>query len=539
MFDFKGLINALLGKKNDGPVGDLKSATIWVQELPQNDIHQAQQEIIKALDNLNKNSDTSLKERIRVLLYLDEKARPLQETLCREYLAALDEPASPARKLLPTILLFWEEMATAYQLCLRTFAKHPGNARVREQVPLVTAKALHFHAMQAKWNHICYLPVEHQTWRHLHRLYLFAERENFDRVPVHLYPQQDDTNCASEYMQAMMLHLANPASLSPAQIEMVDTWLDNWAKSLVIEADFRPQRQLYAVNLGDMKPARKLRRNMLGEKYRYWGIELMLVNINKIVEQLKQGEVPARLKLGEEFRLPGGLELIEEITQRWSGLSSTRKHERVQAEKSLLVTTDFANIVAYLQGGRKNIQKTGMTATYNMAEDDTAKTAANPMPSGEPELFEPDAQQWQVENESLSGYGVTFTRNTASQLRIGTLVGLKAALGKGFAIGIVRRISNEPPRKVEAGIQTLSQTPLLVELHPLPGEGGMPSAALYLPELSRLQLGRSLLLSGESYSQGKLVQLKAQGKSYTIRLQPALERGADYVRTGFDVVAKG
>jgi hypothetical protein len=539
MFDFKGLINALLRKKNTDPVGDLKSATIWVRELPQNDIQQAQQEIIKALDSLNKNADTSLKERIRVLLYLDEKARPLQETLCREYLATLEDPTSPSRKLLPTILLFWEEMATAYQLCLRAFANHPGSARVREQIPLLTAKALHFHAMQAKWNHICYLPVEHQIWRHLHRLYLFAERENFDRVPVRLYPQQDDTSCASEYMQVMMLHLANPASLTPAQIEMVDTWLDTWARSLVIEADFRPQRQMYAVNLGDMKPARKLRRNMLGEKYRYWGIELMLVNINKIVEQLRQGELPARLNLGEAFRLPTGLELIEEVTQRWSGSSTTRKHERVVAEKSLLVTTDFANIVAYLRGGKRGIDKTGMAATYNMAEDNTAKMAANPAPSGEPELFEPDAQQWQIENESLSGYGVTFTRNTASQLRIGTLVGLKAALGKGFAIGIVRRISNEPPRKVEAGIQTLSQTPLLVELHPLPGEGGTPVAALYLPELSKLQLGRSLLLSGEAYAQGKLVQLKAQGKSYTIRLQPALERGADYVRAGFDVVAKG
>jgi len=539
MFDFKGLINALLRKKNDGPVGDLKSATIWVQELPQNDVHQAQQEIIKALDSLNKNSDTSLKERIRVLLYLDEKARFLQETLCREYLATLDDPASLARKLLPTILLFWEEMATAYQLCLRTFAQHPGSARVREQIPLLTAKALHFHAMQAKWNHICYLPVEHQIWRHLHRLYLFAERENFDRVPVRLYPQQDDTNCASEYMQAMMLHLANPASLSPTQIEMVDSWLDTWARSLVIEADFRPQRQMYAVNLGDMKPARKLRRNMLGEKYRYWGIELMLVNINKIVEQLKQGELPARLKLGETFRLPAGLELIEEVTQRWSGLSTTRKHERVLAEKSLLVTTDFANIVAYLREGQKDNQKTALSATYNVAENNSSQMAANPVPSGEPELFESDAQQWHVENESLSGYGVTFTRNTASQLRIGTLVGLKAALGKGFAIGIVRRISNEPPRKVEAGIQTLSQTPLLVELHPLPGEGGTPASALYLPELSKLQMGRSLLLSNETYVPGKLVQLKAQGKSYTIRLQPALERGADYVRAGFDVVAKG
>ncbi len=534
MFDFKGLISALLRKKDGEPVGDLKSATIWVQELPQSDIHLAQQEIVKTLGSLTKNTAISLKERIRVMLYLDEKARSLQETLCREYLAAIDDRRSAARQQLPTILLFWEEMAAGYQLCIREFASNPGSKKIREQLPLLTAKAMHYCAMQTKWSHIRYMPVEPSVWRHLHRLYQFSELENFDRAPVRLYPQQDDTTCASEYMQAMMLYLANPASLLPAQIEMVDFWLDSWSKSLVIEADFRPHRQLYAVNLGDSKPARKLRRNMLGEKYRYWGVGLLQVTIAKVVEQLKQGELPVRLKLGEECRLPACLELIEEIAQRWAGHSTVRKHERTPAEKSLLVVQGLGNIVAQLHGGKR----TGLAATYDSRDSDNGNRPT-PKPSGEAELFENTAQQWQVENESLSGYGVTFNRNRAGQLKIGTLVSLKAETAKHLAIGIVRRIINDSPGLVHAGIQTLTQTPVAVELHPLPNESGKAASAIYLPELPKLLMGRSLLLADEYYSPGKLLQLKAQGKSYTIRLQPAVERGADYIRAGFDVVAKG
>lgn len=534
MFDFKGLINALLRKKDGDPVGDLKSATIWVQELPQSDIHLAQQEIVKTLGNLTKNSAISLKERIRVMLYLDEKACSLQETLCREYLAAIDDRRSATRQQLPTILLFWEEMAAGYQLCIREFASNPGSKKIREQMPLITAKAMHFFAMQAKWSYIRYMPVESVVWRNLHRLYQFAEIEKFDRVPVQLYPQQDDTTCASEYMQAMMLHLANPASLLPAQIVMVDFWLDSWAKCLIIEADFRPHRQHYAVNLGDSKPSRKLRRNMLGEKYRYWGVGLLQVTITKVVEQLKQGELPVRLKLGEECRLPACLELIEEVAQRWSGESTVRKHERAPAEKSLLVVQGLGNIVVQLHGGKQ----AGLVATYNGIDGDT-ENQPTPKPSGEAELFENTEQQWQVENESLSGYGVTFRRNSARQLKIGTLVSLKAETAKNLAIGIVRRIINDSPNLVNAGIQTLTQTPVPVELHPLPNENGKAASAIYLPELAKLQLGRSLLLAAENYSPGKLVLLKAQGKIYTIRLQPAVERGADYIRAGFDVVAKG
>lgn len=531
MFDFKGLINALLRKASDDPVGDLKSATIWVQELPQNDIYQAQREIVKALGGLNRNQGTSLKERIRVLLYLDDKSRSLQETLCHKYLAATDDTENAARQQLPTILQFWEEMGAAYEQCIRSYAKNPGGAKIREQLPLLTAKALYFHAMQAKWSHIRYLPVEAHVWRRLHRLYLFAEQEKIDRIPVQMHPQQDDTSCASEYLQPMMLHLANPASLRPAQIESVDLWLDSWAKSLVIEADFRPHRQVYAVNLGDTKPARKLRRNMLGEKYRYWGIELMLVAITKIVEQLKQGDLPARLKLGEDCRLPSCLDLIEEIGGRWSGQSTTRKHARVTAEKSLLVMRDFSNIVACLQGGKNS----GIAATFSV---ENTRTQSSLKPSGEPELFESGTQQWQVENESLSGYGVTFTRSGKVPLKIGTLVGLKASTGKSIAIGIVRRINNEPPLKVHAGIQTLSQVAIAVELHPLPGEQGMSGPAIYLPELPKLELGRSLLLPDSAHAPARLVQLKAQGKTYTVRLHAAVEHGPDYVQAGFDVVAK-
>ena len=55
MFDFSGLINAILRKKSDDPVGDIKSATIWVQELPLADVHSAHIEIVRALSSINEN----------------------------------------------------------------------------------------------------------------------------------------------------------------------------------------------------------------------------------------------------------------------------------------------------------------------------------------------------------------------------------------------------------------------------------------------------------------------------------------------------
>ena len=541
MFDFSGLINAILRKKSDDPVGDLKSATIWVQELPLADVHQAHVEIVKALSSVNENKRTSLKERIRVVMYLDEKARNLQAQLCHDFLAVIDTPHAPERGYLQTILNFWDEMAVAYQICIRTFAQNP-SAKLWPLIPVVTARAMYHYAMQAKWAHLRYLPVESSVWRNLNRLQLFAERENFDQTPVRLFPDSsEDSTCATQYMHAMLLYLANPDSLLPMQIEMVDRWLSTWAKSIALETEFRPHRQLYAVNLGDTKPARNLRRNMLGEKYRYWGVGLLMVTIDKTIEQLKAGEVPARLGLGEDCRLPQCLDLIELVQKRWSRKDAGRKHERTSKVKVVQVVQGFHDIVGQLKPGTKKRRKPkGPVIDYQVMELTIGGTPMDgSTQSGADDLFEPVLEQWVMENESASGCGATLDI-AAQPLKIGTLVGLKPDSNRHFLIGVVRRINKNPSAKTYVGIETLSQAPIPVELHTLPNGGQAPlrTDGIYLLEMPDAQQPRSLLIARQEYETGRMLQLKAQGKSYTIRLQQALEESDEYARVGFDVLAR-
>lgn len=517
---------------------DLKSATIWVQELPQRDVHRAQIEIIGALISINEKKTTSLRERIRVLIYLDEKAASLQRTLCREYIEHSDAADSEAAGYLPTILSFWNEMAAGYQQCIRNFAANPSSNKIRLQLPLLTGRAIYHFAMQAKWARLRYSAPDPAVWRNLHRLYLFAEREVFQLMPLKLYPDDKvETTCAAEYMQALMLHLSNPESLLPQQIDLIDRWLDNWAKSITLEHEFRPHRQIYAVNLSDMKPPRKLRRNMIGEKYRYWGVGLLLVNVNKAIEQLKQGELPARLKLGEDCRLPACLNLIELMSKRWSGAGNARQHDRQPNVKRVEVARGLEEII--LQMRRKRGARTD-TPSAPVAVQIEGVAGDNPDRIGAPtpELFETRGEEWIMENESVSGVGATLSNPLHGGLKIGMLLGLKPEAEAKFAIGIVRRLSSTAPNKVFVGIQNLSQTPILVELGA--SENGVTTStrAIYLPEQRDAAIARSLLIDQASYRQGRVVQLNAQGKSYAVKLQQNLDESNDYCRVSFDVVAR-
>lgn len=538
MFDFRGLIDAILRRKSDDPVGDLKSATVWVQELPLADVHRAQVEIVKALTSLNENRRMSLKERVRVVMYLDEKARGLQSQLCRDYLAAIDSPNAPERAYLATILTFWEEIASAYQLCIKTFAQEPV-AKLWPRIQIITARGLYVLGQQAKWAALRYLPREPIVWRNLNRLYRFAEREGFEKTAVRLYPEHgEDTTASSEYARAQLLELAGPESLTPAQIDQVDGWLAQWARTVTIEADFRPHRQLYAINLAEARPARRLRRNMLGEKYRYFGVGLLLITIDKVLEQLKAGEIPARLGLGEDCRLPQCMELIELVQRRWARKDVARRHERQAQMKVVDVAIGFHDVATALHTGRRSRAERGELIEYRVMGHTVGGTPLG-QPTGEAELFEPKLERWLMENESTSGIGATL-ETSGAPLKIGTLVGLRPDSRKHFLIGVVRRMQRNPSARAYVGIETLSQTPIPVLLASRADGNATPltSRGIYLAEMAEAGVPRSLLLAREEYRPGKLLRLSAQGKAYTIRLQRPFAMGEDYVRVGFDVLAR-
>ena len=159
---------------------------------------------------------------------------------------------------------------------------------------------------------------------------------------------------------------------------------------------------------------------------------------------------------------------------------------------------------------------------------------------GDQELFEPALEQWIMENESVTGYGVTFNPSGQTGLKIGSLIGLKPEASQHFLIGVIRRMNKNPMSKTYVGIETLSQAPIAVELHSLPDgvSRAKRSNAVYLLEMPQANLARCLLLAPHDYEPGRLWQLKAQGKAYTIRLQAALETADEYSRVPFDVLAR-
>lgn len=520
MFDIAGLIGSLFGRSGtqDG-VHNFRSATRMLQELPESDMLMAQVEIIKALQQLNQNTTTSVNGRFRTIPYLDEKARALQAHLIGVYHGKILDNGAPLPQVLLTITSFWHEMGDAYQLCLKQAMQSSGKSSGRP-LALYTLRGICYYLEHAKWSFLRYMEIDGRTWRHINRLYFFAEQQGFAAASLQPYADVAATTIQREYLKILMLSLAQPEKMQPGQAELVAQWLEKWIDLIELETIIRPLRQLFTINLAGSGGPKRLRRDMVGENWRYWFMDTMTQHMREAHAQLIKGTLPVTLGLPEESLQPANLELLQKLSKLWSREAPipARKHERRATKKSVNVIRGLDSVIKFLvkqpqKGINDTLQETGSSTPIKV------KTA-----------------QWNVENESASGLGVQFHNTNDLKLRAGEVVGIQAEdPNQPLSIGIVRRICNRKDGKVSAGIETISTMPILVVL--TSADQGR-SRAIFSPENTEKNLSRFLLIPQQCFEENREYTMSAQNKNYYIRLSPAKEHTSNATLANFTVLAK-
>ena len=265
MFDFKSLVSSLLSK-NTPASGVAQSATLLVRDLPQAEYFTALVEIIKAVSKINADSEMSLKERIKTLLYVDDKAAGIHHQLCQDYLHS----RGGSKGYLPTILAYWHELASAYQICLRLHRGSSSQAGDAE-LQLVTTRGLHHQMRLLAWNALRYLKPEGNAWQQGFRFYTYAEEAGFARSPILLYPDaKQEISCEHLLVQAGMLHLAQTENMLHKEIVAVDQLLMLICQNIPLDKQPPTEMPVFVYNLSLPEPPQPMLRGMAGKWHRYW-----------------------------------------------------------------------------------------------------------------------------------------------------------------------------------------------------------------------------------------------------------------------------
>ncbi|HJV06931.1 MAG TPA: PilZ domain-containing protein [Chromobacteriaceae bacterium] len=503
MFDFKSLVSSLL-TKNTSASDVAQSATLLVQDLPQTEYFTALIEIIKAVSKINADTDMSLKERFKTLLYVDEKSHSIHRELCQDYLQ--QKPGS--KSYLPTILAYWNELTTAYQLCLKLHQSTP-NGIPEPQLRLITARGLHHQMRLIAWNALRYLKPEGSSWLQAYRFYSQAEESGIARTPIALYPDSStEQSCEQLLLQGCMLHLAQTENMLHKEIQAVDQLLLLLCQGARLEKQPPIEDPVFVINLTQAEQPQLMLRGMASPNHRYWSASPMTGLLADLMFELDK-RVPSALKsLKCELDRKEWSCLCEKLAVRWT---SDRGKSQRKSERSLHSSTAWVSIGFERAAFQTKVQSLNDT-------DNTQQ------------------EEWRITDISGTGMGLSYVGKPNEPLAIGKVILVKTE-SHPLVLGIVRRIELQQTSS-RVGIEILGQNPVGVTLLDPSETDGHPATAIYITQPNSRQGQRWFLMQKNWAVPEKELILTAQGKSYKIRLKAPQQLFEDCGHSDFETVAK-
>ena len=540
------------GRGNEDPLDSIKAATRWVENLPLGDAFKCQQSILRELKRFNENSTQFTKDRLAVLMLLDEKSQDLQDTLVRQYLRNPRMSRSVESQLWHAVYGLYWEAARGYHAFALHFAQGSETSQHESQIPLITLRGIRALGQLLKWRAIRYLPAGEKLWLRLHNLYRIAESEGVQRQPQLVYADDASTSsCEADYLRILMLNLANSGTLYPKQLDLLDHWLSGWQRLLQLDTQPNPDAHHFVVDLSADHGPRRVRQPDADKPMRFWGTSTLLLRLNELQAALREGNTPAQLGLTENARTSESLELLEYLQHKWSSLSTReqRRAPRESVKRLVDITHGLSSIIGQIKAASApaSVSPYGTGLNYNEADDVqvygfiTDRTRERVSHMQVPvSLNSPDVERWVMQDESECGYGAIVESRDKDWLRVGALISVKSHDALSWRLGIVRRLSRLNDDTSSIGIETLAETPILVMLYDTTTSSsytvnGVDNSSTSLPHSSLWLASNpggtdSVIIDPVHYMPGKVFQIHGAPERKFIALGKPIERSEGWIR---------
>lgn len=466
-----------LGRSND-PISSLKAVTRWTDNLTLGDPLKAQGEILAELKRFNEGNEEPSRERLLILMTLDEKAQDLQKTLSRQYLRNPRMSRVTESELWHAIYHLNWEVLRGYHTHVFSHFRNKSGSNFAAMIPIITLRALRGFRNVIKWRSLRYMHPGEKTWARLHQLYQIAENQGFHQTRLLCYPDEvQERSCEAEYLHVLMLEQANSGTYYPRQVDLIDQWLSVWCDNLSLDRDLDVGRHILAVDMTRDRGARRVRNTGPELSTRYWSTLDLLNQIKGIQNEIHAGAAPARLGLTENVRVAESLEMLSHLTRQWGALSAReqRRKPRVAVKKVVEIVHGFPIVLAHVLESRFDGQDSHRVddslirdeamdvQIYGFVTERTrerlAENAAKPLLTSAR-----DIERWVMEDESECGYGTTTQTRDKDWLRVGALVGLRTSKAGEWLLAVVRRLSRISETESSVGFETLPGYPLAVTL---------------------------------------------------------------------------
>ncbi len=510
----------------------------WIASLPLTNVQQAQQALAEQVSALAAAQLPAL-ERLKILETLKEALHFLQEESAKRY-AGKPLPLNPTEAAAwDKVITIWQDIGRNYQACLQAYRE--GDLAIAPHVALVNMRCLRYLGCTMLDHYRVYRQVPGAMWRALHELYAFSEQHGYARIRVQdSFAQQDpDSSCAESYMQALLVHLANPYSLSVRQMSFIHRWLEKWTALVGLTSQPLPPSPIpsLVVDLGSSCSVTLAGEIEPQSGLRYLDLEQLSKTLRQVINLLKQGQTPAQLGLGSDARQPGCENLLMLLYVQWCRAGTARNEERCPEEAPVSVCLGLPAAHFHLSGGR-TFRQPGELTSRERQDLDTFGFISRVADSGQETEQEP-LEPWEILNRGASGF-MCMRRDPNSTARVShnQLIGMRRAGSPQFQLGLVQWLRTDENSSLSCGVRLFPGNPQAIAVRPSnfnPAGSTRYERAILIPEVTVPNTPATMVLPAGWFQVGRFVEAHSDRKQVA-KLLNLLDKGGDFDRGTIAIV---
>jgi hypothetical protein len=437
------MLNWLGWGKPDHPLADMDEAKAQLAALSRRDSVHVLEQVAKWLELVRETREFKPQHRLELIDLLDRTALAHRRKIAHEYVATQRLHKSDEERLWNVSLRFWNVLGAVYLRCIDQFKTGTdGSAAIKASLPLIVARALRALGLQVKWTLVRYGQIETRLWRELASAYLFAEREGIGAARVEIYPGQDrQSGPQEELLRALMLAVSAPGNLTPLKLHVVERIVAHFGNRFRLQEKPAPGHGFVFDIAGAMPPARPPTATARLSMGRYFGAGEAKQGVRDLMQKIRQTDgVPSDVDLGGNFDQETVLSTLEHLARAWGSTPPVRRAERSEGSSRVTVVPGLPNILRCL-----DLVGSGIPL--------------------DPASFT-EQETWTTFNRSDVGYGALVPKvrdsfdydaltgsraGTGDWLRIGCLLALCEEDTPNWALGVVRRITDDGSEQRRVG----------------------------------------------------------------------------------------
>jgi hypothetical protein len=396
------------------------------------------------------------------------------------------------------------------------------------------ARCIHTCRTLAKACLMRYLSVPAKLWRMAYAVHDKAEKVGCAATPVHLQGSgKSATTVTQELLRLLMLHSCAPEMMAPRQIEVAD----RVAEQLGQDFTLRPRGMAdspFCFDPSSELPPRRSSGEPSGadSTLRFFGAGAGLGALERLHRELAAARVEDVKAFGRDIDPYTQVAATRHLLAFWGPTCPYTPPARSQASGELRLIHGHARVWQELWSARST------STELTLLEDGASGPEA------------PDT--WTLQDTGGNELGAEIPAASRARARCGNVVGVSMNGSDELWVGVIRSMHARRDGCLHATIAVLSRAPQAVEARTLYAQGEETgysaeaarqfafnrACAIVLDDGSEASRTPNLLLSAESWKEGRVYEVSLNGSTRHLRGVQLLRRGDDYVRIAFEWVGQ-